>query len=73
MTFPNTPTQGSTSTNPEPKPKPLTDEELRLECLKLVAPRVEPKYITTSADRLVQYVKTGAPNTGANVARGEGA
>lgn len=59
----------------KPQPAaPLTDEQLRLECVKqAIAANVDSRFVTESADRFVQYVKTGTANSGGSLKKGEGA
>lgn len=83
MSAPQTPKVTTTVLNPGPglggpvKPQPaapLTDEQLRLECIKqAISAGVDTRCTTESAERFFQYVKTGTPNQGDSLKKGEGA
>ena len=55
------------------QPPKMTDEQLRLECVKSVAPRVDPRYITSSAEAVFQYVKNGKVSSSESAPRNAGA
>lgn len=59
----------------KPQPAaPLTDEQLRLECVKqAISAGVDTRFVTESADRFAQYVKTGTPSDGSTLSKGKGA
>lgn len=59
----------------KPQPAaPLTDEQLRLECIKqAISAGVDTRCTTESAERFFQYVKTGTPNQGDSLKKSEGA
>lgn len=59
----------------KPQPAaPLTDEQLRLECIKqAISAGVDTRCITESAERFAKYVKSGTPNNGESLKKSEGA
>lgn len=57
------PIMGGQALSGTPATPKMTDEQLRLECVRqVIVAKVDPRHLTASADRLYQYIKTGTPN-----------